>query len=92
MIGLVLTLVERHGPKKWLPFVPSANGVGIALVIPGFNAVSMCLGAGIAEFIRRKWPALHERAVVAVASGFIAGESLMGIAVAMGVAFGVLLK
>jgi uncharacterized oligopeptide transporter (OPT) family protein len=62
------------------------------MVVPGFNAVSFFLGALIAEVLRRRKPELAERAVVPVASGFIAGESLMGILVAMLVAFGVLSK
>lgn len=92
LLGVLLTLVERFAPKRVQPFVPSASGVGVAMVVPGFNAVSFFLGALIAEVLRRRKPELAERAVVPVASGFIAGESLMGILVAMLVAFGVLSK
>ncbi|MSP91433.1 MAG: OPT family oligopeptide transporter [Myxococcales bacterium] len=91
-VGIGLTLLERHGPRRLQPWLPSPNGLGIAFVMPGFNAVSMFTGAAIAEGLRRWKPALHERAVIGVSSGFVAGESLMGILVAMLIAFGVLAK
>jgi uncharacterized oligopeptide transporter (OPT) family protein len=64
--------------------------VGIAMVIPGSNAVAMFVGAAMAEFLRRTKPQLAERLVVPVSSGLIAGESLMGIVVALLVVAGVL--
>jgi uncharacterized oligopeptide transporter (OPT) family protein len=72
--------------------VPSASGLGIAMVIPGYNSIAMFMGGLIAELLRRKRPALAERAVVPVASGFIAGESLMGVLIAVLVALGFLTK
>lgn len=91
-IGVVLVLVERYGPKRLVPYVPSPSGLGIAMVIPGSNALAMFAGAAMAELVRRRNPELADRAVVPVASGLIAGESLMGIAIAVLVAFGVLSK
>ena len=35
----------------------------------------------LAELVRRKWRAIGERFIVPVASGLIAGESLMGVGV-----------
>jgi uncharacterized oligopeptide transporter (OPT) family protein len=90
LVGTGLVLLDRWAPSRLKPYVPSPSGLGIAMVMPGFNAISMALGAFIAEAIRRKSPALAERTVVPVSSGFIAGESLMGILIAMLVAFGVL--
>ena len=40
--------------------VPSPSGLGIAMVIPGSNAIAMFLGAAIAELLRRRRPALAE--------------------------------
>jgi uncharacterized oligopeptide transporter (OPT) family protein len=62
------------------------------MVIPGSNAIAMFLGAWIAEVLRRRRPLLANRYVVPVSSGLIAGESLMGILVAMLIVFGVLTK
>lgn len=89
-VGVVMVLLERWLPKRFHPYIPSASGVGIAMVIPGSNAIAMFVGSLIAEITRRKNPALAERLVTPISSGFIAGESLMGILVAVLVAFGVL--
>ncbi|MGD0973342.1 MAG: OPT/YSL family transporter [Candidatus Korobacteraceae bacterium] len=50
---------------------------------PPANALSMFLGALIAFVLQKARPATAEKFVVPVSSGFIAGESLMGIAVAL---------
>jgi uncharacterized oligopeptide transporter (OPT) family protein len=52
----------------------------------------MFLGAAIAEGMRRAMPKLAEKTVVPVASGLIAGESLMGILIAMLIVSGVIAK
>jgi uncharacterized oligopeptide transporter (OPT) family protein len=92
LLGIALVLAERWAPRRVRPFVPSASGVGIAMVIPGYNSIAMALGGCIAEMVRRKDPALADRAVVPVASGFIAGESLMGVLIAVLIASGALSK
>ena len=89
-IGAGLVLLERWAPKALKPYVPSPSGLGIAMVMPGFNAVSMFIGSLIAEIMRRRDPVFAEKTVVPVSSGFIAGESLMGIVIAILVATGVL--
>jgi uncharacterized oligopeptide transporter (OPT) family protein len=50
----------------------------------------MFLGAAVAEWLRRRRAALAEQVVVPVASGLIAGESLMGILTAALIVTGVL--
>jgi uncharacterized oligopeptide transporter (OPT) family protein len=87
VIGTLLAIVEKYAPKHVKKFVPSANGLGIAMVIPGANAIVMFLGAAIAEVMNRRGQGAH---VVPIASGLIAGESLMGIAVALMISFGVI--
>ncbi|HYO60217.1 OPT family oligopeptide transporter [Archangium sp.] len=91
-LGVALVLLERWAPKKAKPFIPSASGLGLAIVIPGASSISFFIGAAIAEVLRRKKAQLAEATVLPVSSGFIAGESLMGIAVAMLKAFGVMPK
>lgn len=88
-IGFVLALAEKFAPKKVKPWVPSANGLGIAMVIPCANAVAMFLGAVIAEVLKRRQ---QDANVIPVASGLIAGESLMGIVVALLISAGVVAK
>ena len=83
VLGTALALLERFAPKGLRAYIPSPSGLGIAMVIPGSNCIAMFLGAAAAEWIRRKKPALAEKTVVPVASGLIAGESLMGIIIAI---------
>jgi uncharacterized oligopeptide transporter (OPT) family protein len=92
MLGIALALAERFAPRAFKPWVPSPSGLGIAMVIPGSNAIAMFLGSLIAEVLRRRKPVFADRYVVPVSSGLIAGESLMGILVAMLIVFGVLAK
>jgi OPT family oligopeptide transporter len=92
IVGVVLVLLERLLPPRLRAFVPSPSGVGIAMVIPAFNSFAMALGAFVAEGIRRARPALAEKAVLPVASGFIAGESLMGLVLAVLLLFGIISK
>jgi len=91
-LGTALALVERFAPKKLKPFVPSASGLGIAMVVPGRNGLAMFLGGLLAEIARRRWPKQADTHVVPVASGFIAGESLMGVLTTVLKAAGVLAK
>lgn len=93
IVGTVLALVDQYAPKKVKTFVPSASGLGIAFVIPGFNSVSICIGAALAELYRRKKGAqAADDVAIPVASGFIAGESILGIIIKMLVAFGLMAK
>jgi uncharacterized oligopeptide transporter (OPT) family protein len=92
LIGIVLVLLERFLPKKVTRFIPSASGVGVAMVIPFYNSLSMFLGSLIAAILKATRPKLADKMVLPVASGFIAGESLMGILVAVLVAFGILAR
>lgn len=90
LLGVALALLERMAPKRLRGWVPSPSGVGIAMVIPGSNAVAMFLGALGALLLGRLQPALARRYVVPVSSGLIAGESLMGVVIAMLLIRGVL--
>lgn len=89
-LGVSLTLLEKFAPAWLRRFLPSPNGLGMAMVIPGSNAVAMFVGGLLADQLRRKSPKLAERVVVPAASGLIAGESLMGILIAGLVVGGVL--
>lgn len=82
VLGIILPLLEMRFPahKKW---IPSATGLGLAFTINGFNSVSMFVGACIALWLSRAKPAVHEKYTVPVSSGIIAGESLMGVVIAL---------
>jgi OPT family oligopeptide transporter len=89
-VGITLTLLERWAPKNVKAFIPSPAGLGIAMVIPGYNSFSIFLGAFIAELLRRRAARLAEATVLPVSSGLIAGESLVGVVIALLTAIGVL--
>ena len=80
-LGLVIAIVEKTVPKRIAVWVPSASAFGVGMVIPGSNSISMFLGAALAWAIAMSNPKVAEKAVVPVASGLIAGESLMGIVI-----------
>jgi uncharacterized oligopeptide transporter (OPT) family protein len=89
-LGVALALFEKFAPRRLRPLLPSASGLGIAMVIPASNSIAMFLGAAVAEWIRSRWPAVADKTVVPVASGLIAGESLMGVLIAFLIVSGVL--
>lgn len=75
VLGVLLALLARA--PRLAPYVPSPMGLGSGMVLPGSAALSLFAGA----LARR---ALEPRAglavVTAIASGVIAGESLVGLA------------
>jgi uncharacterized oligopeptide transporter (OPT) family protein len=80
VVGLVLPLLERALPRH-RDRIPSATGLGLAFVMQGFNAISMFTGALLALLLQRSRPKAAETYVIPVASGLIAGESLMAIVI-----------
>lgn len=90
LLGVALSLMERFAPKPVRGWVPSPSGLGIAMVIPGSNAVAMFIGAFGALLASRLSPGWARRYVVPISSGLIAGESLMGVVIAMLLIKGVL--
>ncbi|MEZ4407491.1 MAG: OPT family oligopeptide transporter [Polyangiales bacterium] len=82
VIGAALPLLERALPR-YRQYLPSAMGLGLALVIPAFNSLSMFVGAVIAWAYFRANEKSAETFTIPVASGLIAGESLLGVAVAL---------
>ena len=89
ILGILFVLAEKWFPayKKW---IPSAIGLGLAFTTPANNTIAMFVGALIALMLEKSRPALAERTVIPVSSGFIAGESLMGVGIAALVVAGLL--
>ena len=82
-LGIALALAEKFAPKQLKPFIPSPYGVGIAMVIPFSNAFAMFMGATVAALLKLYEPSINDRFTVPVASGLIAGESLVGVGIAV---------
>ena len=89
LVGILLPLLEKWFPKqkKW---IPAPTGLGIAFTINGFNSVMMFIGALVALYLSKKKPAMHEEYTIPVSSGIIAGESLMGVLIALLTVAGIL--
>ena len=85
-VGAALALLERFAPRRLRAFVPSPTAVGVSFMIPFSNSLSFFVGALVAEVIRRRRPLEVDTTVTPVASGFITGESLMGVLMAMAIA------
>jgi len=76
-LGIVMALIDHFAPKKWKPYMPSAMGLGLAWIMPFANAFSFFVGAIIALVwgkINKKTAELY---VIPIASGAVAGESLI---------------
>jgi putative OPT family oligopeptide transporter len=79
LLGIALTILEKVAPKYLKAWLPSPSGIGIAMIVPGSNCIAMFMGAALAEWLRRKHPTIGNAYTVPIGSGFIAGESLMGV-------------
>ncbi|MEK7859107.1 MAG: OPT family oligopeptide transporter [Elusimicrobiota bacterium] len=88
-VGIALVLLEKALPKH-KAYIPSAMGLGLAFTTPANNTIAMFLGSLIATALEWRKPALAEKTVVPVSSGFIAGESLVGVLIAVLVVLGIL--
>ena len=87
LIGVVLTLLAK---TKQRAFVPSPFAIGIGAFIPAYYGATIFLGAMIAALFRWRWRSSFEHHAATVAAGAIAGESLVGVLVAVLVLAGVL--
>ena len=81
VVGIALTLLERALPK-YKKYLPSAMGIGLGMILPYNICISMCLGAIIAAIASRKEGSRAAELVIPVASGLIAGQSVVGVVVA----------
>jgi uncharacterized oligopeptide transporter (OPT) family protein len=82
IIGVVLPLLELLFPK-YKQYMPSAIGMGLAFTITGYTAVSFFIGSVLAYGFSKVRPALAEQYTVPVSSGIIAGESVVGVLIAL---------
>lgn len=76
LLGIALPLLGHCFPRL-APWLPSAIGLGFSWVMPFSNTLSFAIGA----IVTWTWTRLHRRSAdsfnVPVASGLVAGESLM---------------
>jgi putative OPT family oligopeptide transporter len=83
-VGVLLPLIEKFlVPDKYRKFMPSATGLGLSFMLPFYNSLAFTIGAVIA-FV---WTKADKRSAnlynVPLASGLVAGESLIAALIAM---------
>lgn len=79
-LGILLVLLPRWFPrqKEW---IPSPAAFGLAWTFHWYYGLLFFLGGVIGRIVEKKNPALSEAYTWPVASGIIAGGSLMGVAI-----------
>ena len=81
--GIALAVLEKTLPSRIRRWVPSPASVGLAFVLPAYNAISLFLGAVCGSVLQRWFPGWSSRFLIVLASGMIAGESLTGVGLAI---------
>jgi uncharacterized oligopeptide transporter (OPT) family protein len=82
LVGMGLPLIEKLWPKAQ-PYLPSAMGLGFAGVVPFQNSFSFLIGAVVVA-VWQKWNQKNSDIfAIPVASGLIAGESLVAAFIAI---------
>jgi putative OPT family oligopeptide transporter len=78
VVGVVLTLAPVLLPK-YQKYLPSASAFGLAWVFHWYYGFLFFLGALVALLLERRKPKLAEEFTLPVASGVVAGGSLLGV-------------
>ncbi len=94
--GVALALIGWLVPRARVRWAPSAAGLGLGLLLPASTSLAMLLGATVAALVDRRdhgvspaYPAGNpfevgsERVVWPISAGLLAGESHIGVAVAL---------
>ena len=72
--GVALVVASRRWPQ-----VPSPVAIGMAFLLPPYLSLTMAIGAVGFAIVGRARPAWHATHAATLASGLIAGESLVGL-------------
>lgn len=78
LVGIILTILQKIFPARQ-HLIPSPAGVGLAWTFHWYYGVLFFIGGALGWWVERKHPAWAEEFTFPVASGWIAGESLMGV-------------
>ncbi len=85
VLGVVLTLLEAH--PRLGRYVPSPTAIGLGMLIPGFAVFPMVVGGVIQAIWKKVSPRSEDVYNVPLASGFITGEALVLLLLALPAAF-----
>jgi uncharacterized oligopeptide transporter (OPT) family protein len=75
-VGVLLPLLEKAFPKA-RPYLPSATGLGLGWVVPFSIPLSFAIGGVLVAIWRRVSRGTEDTYSVPIASGLIAGESMV---------------
>jgi OPT family oligopeptide transporter len=78
LVGIVLTLLPWLFPKR-RHLIPSPAGVGLAWTFHWYYGLLFFVGGVLGWWVEKRHPEWAEEFTFPVASGWIAGESLMGV-------------
>jgi OPT family oligopeptide transporter len=78
-IGIAIPLIQLKAPESVNRWMPSAVGLGVAMVVPYQYCVSIFLGSMLFLAIKKKNPAWILAYAGAIGAGGIAGEGLAGV-------------
>ena len=82
MAGAIFAIMEESPRlKRW---APSPTGLGLGVLLPFASVTTIFVGGLIALVWRRARPAQAQAYQIPLASGFIAGEALVAVLVAVG--------
>ena len=79
-LGILLSILEKTKIKR---YTPSPFGIGIAMFFPGYYTIPIFFGSIVKLILEKIFPNWMESYETSVASGFIVGESIIGVIVAI---------
>jgi len=79
LAGVALTLLPKLLPERQ-HLIPSPAGLGLAWTFHWYYGVLFAIGGVLGWWVEKRYPRWSEEFTFPVASGWIAGESLMGVA------------
>jgi len=82
VVGIVLTVLPRILPRHQ-HLIPSPAGVGLAWTFHWYYGLLFFVGGLLGWWVAKRYPEWSEEFTFPVASGWIAGESLMGVTLVM---------
>jgi len=82
-LGIVLAILEKVLPEKAAQFVPSAASLGLSFTVQAWTCISLFVGSLLGWALRRWAPEWSKKFLTPAAAGVIAGESLMGVGIAL---------
>lgn len=78
-----LLLALAHWRPRLAPWLPHPMGLGLGFIVPAYHSVTFFVGGLTALLLARRYPRIHGRYLLLIAAGLVAGESLLGVVIAL---------